>query len=135
MLLARYLVMMPKIAEASVENSPSRPTGIHLPTFLFFLFVHLCALGISAGRFPFLSHFPHNGETFALGVMLTAQILSISILSPLLMRSFSSSLVAIAIAWPMAELAAFIADVPAGRAALAEGYVSIWIFVLMLWIR
>jgi hypothetical protein len=67
--------------------------------------------------------------------MLAVQIGVASLLFPALLANFNATILAIATAWPMAQLAAYLSDSTALQFALGELYVSAWLAGLYLWAR
>jgi hypothetical protein len=78
---------------------------------------------------------PRAGEQFALFVMLAAQAGAAALLFPLLLQNIRSTILAVAAAWPLAQLAAFLADAQMNQWMAGELYVSIWLVTLHLWAR
>jgi hypothetical protein len=95
----------------------------------------LTALGLAAFRIPLSARYPAAAEQWALGLMLVAQIAGSVLLFPILLNSAGSTLIAIALAWPICELASFLADADLRTFAVGELYVSTWLIVLYLWRR
>jgi hypothetical protein len=111
--------------------SPNRVPGVAM---VLWLAVQIGALALSACRVPLALGMPSASEQSALAVMLIIQVAAAAFFSPLLLTSRRQTLIAIIVAWPMAQLASFLADVPPQRVAFGEAYVSIWILTLALWI-
>jgi len=99
------------------------------------LLIQLTALGLCAMRAAFWARVPRAGEQLALYVMLAVQVGASAMLFPLLLRNVRWTIFAIAAAWPLGELAAFLADVPMRRFAQAEWFVTLWLVTLYLWSR
>jgi len=114
-----------------------RPVS-NLPTaaaMVAWLGVQLAALGICAARFPLWARAPRATEQLALFAMLAAQTAAASLLFPILLRNIRSTLIAIVVAWPMAELASFLADASTDRLIGTELFVSVWLVTLHLYSR
>jgi hypothetical protein len=116
---------------ATEKPVSAEPYGIAL---VIWLILQMCALAISAGRVMLWSHSPRAGEQIALADMLAAQIIAASVLLPLL-RGRRTVLILIVTAWPMAQLASFLADVPTHRLLVGETYVCIWLIIVHVWSR
>jgi hypothetical protein len=97
------------------------------------LVTQLIALGICAGRAMLWARAPRAGEQLALFVMLAMQIAMSALLFPHLLGSVRCTLLAIATAWPMAQLAAYLSDEPLIHLVLGELYVSAWMIGLAIW--
>ena len=95
----------------------------------------LTALGLSAFRIPLSAHYPAAAEQWAMGLMLVSQIAGSAALFPILLRDAKSTLIAIALAWPICELASFLADANLKTFESGELYVSVWLITLYLWNR
>jgi len=112
--------------------------GNNLPmaaAMLAWLGVQLAALAISAMRIQLWARSPRAAEQLGLIVMLATQTAIASLLFPILLQNIRSTIVAIAVAWPMAELASFLADASTHRFVSGEIYVSIWLVTLHLFTR
>jgi hypothetical protein len=119
-----------------MARSPQKISGINGPVaaaLAVWLGVQVAALGLSALRVRFWARSPLAGEQLGLFVMLAAQVGTASLLFPLLLNNLRSTLIAVATAWPFAELAAFLADVRGSRWIAGEVYVSVWLVTLYLW--
>ncbi|HEX4055529.1 MAG TPA: hypothetical protein VHX86_14790 [Tepidisphaeraceae bacterium] len=97
------------------------------------LAAQLAALGLCAMRIMLWARAPRAGEQLALYAVLATQIAASALLFPLLMRNLSCAVFAIVTAWPLAQLAAFLADTPIHQLLAAESYVSLWLIALYLW--
>jgi hypothetical protein len=111
----------------SVKNLPAAAAMVA------WLGVQLAALAVCAMRFPLWARSPVATEQLAMIVMLATQTAAAALLFPVLLRNIRSALIAIAVAWPMGELASFLADSSASRFVMGEIYVSIWCLTLHLW--
>jgi hypothetical protein len=67
--------------------------------------------------------------------MLAVQIAASALIFPNLLGTLASTTLAVASAWPMAQLASYIADAPATSLIRGELYVSVWLITLHLWNR
>jgi hypothetical protein len=112
---------------------PRRPPSI--AGIALWLAWQLTALGLSAFRVPLSAHYPAAAEQWALALMLASQIAGSALLFPILLKDAKSTLVAIALAWPICELASFLADADQMTFAVGELYVSAWLIALYLWNR
>jgi len=56
-----------------------------------------------------------------------------ALLFPLLLRNRRQTILTIATAWPMGQMACFLADAPVDRFIAAEALVTLWIVALALW--
>jgi hypothetical protein len=99
------------------------------------LAVQLAALGLCAVRAAFWARAPHATEQLALYAMLAVQVGVSAILFPLLLRNLRWMIFALVTAWPLGELAGFLADVSVRRFAMAELFVSLWLVMLYFWSR
>jgi hypothetical protein len=95
----------------------------------------LAALIVAATRVQLWVRAPAASEQLALAYMLAGQIAAASLLFPALLASLNSTILAIATAWPMAQLAAYLSDSNALQCLLGELYVSAWLAGLHLWAR
>jgi hypothetical protein len=111
--------------------SPNRAPAVAMALWLA---VQIGALALSAFRIPLAIGLPPAAEQSALAVMLVIQVSAAALLSPLLLATRRQTFIAIAVLWPMGELASFLADAPLPRAALGEAYVSAWLLTLSLWV-
>ena len=102
---------------------------------VIWLAVQVCALAVSAARIRLWASAPQASEQLALAVLLAAQIGSASLLMPRLLASGRSTLIAIVTAWPLGELASFLADQPLARFIAAQAYVSVCLLGLYCWTR
>ena len=99
------------------------------------LCAQIAALAACADRIVFWARSPAAVEQLALGVMLTAQIGVSALLFPYLLGNKGSTLLAIVTGWPMAQLAAYMADASRRQLLLGELYVSCWVIGLCLFSR
>jgi len=97
------------------------------------LAIQLTALAVSAFRVRLSIAMPAAGEQSALALMLITQVAASSLLFPLLLRSRRQTILTIATAWPMGQLACFLADAPVHRFIAAQALVTLWIVALALW--
>jgi hypothetical protein len=111
--------------------SNTRASGV---AFGLWLAVQIGALALSAFRVPLAVGLPLAAEQSALPVMLITQTAAAAFLAPLLVNSRRSTIIAIAAAWPMGELAALLADAAASRVILSETYITLWILALACWV-
>jgi hypothetical protein len=120
--------MMTAIAkqDSGVSGAAGAAVGI-------WLIVQLAALGVSAIRFMFWARSPAAGEQMGLNVMLMVQIGAAALLFPVLLQDLRCAIIAVVTAWPLAQLAGFLADASSGRWIEGELYVSLWLVTLHLW--
>jgi hypothetical protein len=119
-------------ANAALERPVSaEPYGTAMVVWLT---LQLCALALSASRTMLWSRSPRASEQLALAVMLVTQIVAAALLLPLL-RGRRTVLILAATGWPMAQLAAFVADASFHRVVLGEVYVCVWLIVVHVWSR
>jgi hypothetical protein len=111
--------------------SNTRASGV---AFGVWLAVQIGALALSAFRVPLAVGLPLAAEQSALPVMLVTQAAGAAFLAPLLLNSRRGTIIAIAAAWPMGELAALLADAPTSRVILPETYITLWILALACWV-
>jgi hypothetical protein len=111
--------------------SPNRAPAIAMALWLA---AQIGALALSAFRVPLSIALPQPAEQSALALMLLIQIAAAAFLSPLLLTTPRQTIIALTVAWPMAQLASFLSDTTYRRTALAETYVSLWILTLSLWL-
>jgi hypothetical protein len=97
--------------------------------------LQLAAVGIASARISLSAHYPRAGEELALAVMLVSQTGAASLFFPILCSSIRSTFIAIAVAWPMAAIASFLADAPTQQWIASEAYISIWIIALYFFQR
>jgi hypothetical protein len=97
------------------------------------LAAQVAALGIAAARVPLWARSPAAGEQLAFAIMLATQIAAASLLFPSLFQSRKLLVIAVATAWPLGELASFLADASISQWAAGEAYVTLWIVGLYLW--
>jgi hypothetical protein len=113
------------------RNSPLS-AGLSVSVWLA---AQVAALAIAAARVPLWARSPAAGEQLALAIMLATQIATASLLFPSLFQSKKLLVIAIATAWPLGELASFLADASKAQWAAGEAYVTLWIVGLHLWAR
>ena len=128
--IAGYAATM-TASSATEKPVSAEPYGIAL---VIWLTLQICALAISAGRVMLWSHGPRAGEQIALAEMLAAQIIAASVLLPLL-RGRRTVLILIVTAWPMAQLASFLADAGTHRLIFGQTYVCLWLMIVHVWSR
>jgi len=109
----------------------AEPYGMAMVVWLA---LQMCALALSAGRTMLWARSPRASEQLGLAVMLVTQIVAASLLLPLLCGR-RTVLILAATGWPMAQLAAFVADASFHRVILGETYVSVWLVVVHVWSR
>lgn len=114
-------------------NRPQWPESA--VAILLWLALQLAALAASAFRFTLWARMPPAPEQLALPVMLATQVAAAALLFPALLRDFRAAAIAIATAWPMAQLASFLGDADAATWAAGELYVSFWLITLYVWGR
>jgi hypothetical protein len=95
--------------------------------------IQIAALAASAFRVRLAPEMDGATEHAALAVMLVTQVGASSLLSATLLRDFRSTSIAIATAWPVALLAAVLADVGLRQFFVAETYVTVWLAGLFFW--
>jgi hypothetical protein len=118
------------------SGEQDQPTpGSAAAALVVWLGTQLAVLGICAGRAMMWARAPRAGEQLALFVMVAMQIAMSALLFPHLLGNLRSTIPAIATAWPMAQLAAYLSDAPASHLVLAELYVWAWMIGLHLWLR
>jgi len=120
------------------QVSTDSRVGNNLPmaaAMLTWLGVQLAALGLCSMRIPLWAKSSRATEQLSLIVMLATQTAVASLLFPILLQNIRSTIIAIAVACPMAELASFLADISVRQFAVCEIYVSIWLVTLYLWAR
>jgi hypothetical protein len=109
--------------------------SITIGGIILWLVWQLGALAIVALRIPLSARYPIAGEKWGLGVILVAQIAGISIFFTFLVTNFSATIITLALAWPMGELAGILTDAAGRSVILGECYVSAWIVTLFLWMQ
>jgi hypothetical protein len=114
------------------ESKTGRATAIGM---VIWLTIQMAALGLSAGRVALWARAPQATEQLALTIMLATQIGASALIFPHLLGTRRATILAIASAWPMALLAAQLADAPFAILVRGELYVSIWLISLHLWTR
>jgi hypothetical protein len=114
----------PPISSAAVAWAPATWLG-----------VQLAALGLCAMRVMFWARAPSAGEQLALDAMLAVQVAASALLFPLLLRDLRFTIFAVVSAWPLGQLAAFLADAQPLQWARAELFVTLWLVALHLWSR
>jgi hypothetical protein len=114
------------------EREIDRPAATGLAVWLC---VQLAAIGISAARIALWARAPQATERLALVLMVASQIGASSLIFPHLLGTRGATILAIASGWPMALLAAQLADAPFSILVRAELYVSIWMISLHFWTR
>jgi hypothetical protein len=102
-------------------------------TLALWLGAQLAAIAVAAARVPLWARVPPTVEQLALTILVATQIGAASLLFPNLVRGKSTLLIAIATAWPLAELATFLADAAPSQLVAQEAYVSVWLVVLHVW--
>jgi hypothetical protein len=114
------------------ERENDRPAAAGLAVWLS---VQLAAIGISAARVTLWARAPQATEQLALVLTLATQIGASALIFPHLLGTRGATALAIASGWPMALLAAQLADAPFSILIRGELYVSIWLISLHLWTR
>jgi hypothetical protein len=118
------------------STRPKLPTKtLDAPSLAAWMLIQLMALAASAFRVRFWARQPLAAEQLGLATMLATQIAAGSLLFPMLLRNWRSTIVAIAAAWPLALLASFLADAELHRLVLGEAYVSVWLITLFVFAR
>jgi hypothetical protein len=120
--------------QALDKPAPATPVSA-AAALVIWLAAQLAALGICACRAMLWARAPRAGEELSLFVMLAMQIAMSALLFPHLLGNLRSTIPALATAWPMAQLAAYLSDAPATHLVLAELYVWAWMIGLALWAR
>jgi hypothetical protein len=109
-----------------------RPAAAGLAVWLS---VQLAAIGISAARVALWARAPLATEQLALILMLATQVGASALIFPHLLGTRGATILAVASGWPMALLAAQLADAPFPILLRAELYVTIWLISLHFWNR
>jgi hypothetical protein len=112
------------------KNELDKPAAIGI---VIWLFVQVAALGLCAGRIGLWARAPQATEQSALVVMLAVQVGISSLIFPHLLGTVGSTVLAVASAWPMGQLACYLSDASPGALLRGELYVSIWLLTLHLW--
>jgi hypothetical protein len=102
---------------------------------VIWLTVQIAALGMCAARVSLWARAPQATEQLSLVLMLAAQVGASALIFPHLLGTRGTTILAVASGWPMALLAAQLADAPFSILVRAELYVSIWLISLHLWTR
>jgi hypothetical protein len=100
---------------------------------LIWLIVQLAAIGLCAARFSLWARAPQAMEQLALAVLLAVQVGAASLIFTHLLSNGRGLILAIASAWPMAELASFLSDTPWLPFLRGESFVTVWLISLWLW--
>jgi hypothetical protein len=98
------------------------------------LAIHLAAISLCVGRFGLWARAPQAVERSGLAILLAFQAAAAALLFPYLLRSISSTLLAVASAWPMAVLASQLSDAPFGTVS-GELFITLWLVTLHFWSR
>src|SRR5258706_10388140 len=121
----------PMSAEASPSPSETAPVTrarvlSDLLVLLLWLLLQLAMLALAAGQIRLSDHFPRPAEGMALAEMAIVQICFSAMLAPMLFRSPGITLMMIATAWPMLQLAGLLSVAPAATILLVATYVTLW---------
>ena len=103
--------------------------------FILWLTGQLAALLLSASRIALWARAPRATEQLALPMLLAFQVGVSSLIFPHLLRTWRQTILVIASAWPLAQLASYLGDAPASALVRCEVYVCIWLITLHLWRR
>jgi len=95
--------------------------------------VQLAALGLSAERIALWTGAPSSMEQYALVFIVAVQAGVSALIFPHLLCSRSSTILAVAFAWPMAQLASYLSDTSGIVLLRSEIYISIWLLSLHLY--
>src|SRR3954463_6082324 len=107
--MPRQLASPPKLEDSAAP--PAAPVAPLVGPALLWLCLQLAVLALIASRVPFSApkRFPQPAEVLALKVMLSVQIIGSALFFPLLMASFTTAVMTIAMAVPFVLVAAFFA--------------------------
>jgi hypothetical protein len=112
---------------------PPQKATISVISMTIWLLVQIGALALAAFRWQLAITMPRATEQSALAMMLIAQVSCASLLFPFIMRNCKLVIISVVSAWPMAQLAAMLAEVPPPRWIYAEAFVSFWLITLAVW--
>ncbi len=111
------------------------PKSLRAAPLAMWIAVQLGALALGAWQAPLARLFTQPAQRAALDEMAVIQIAVASVAFTMLTADLFTTLATIAIAWPMLQLAGFIAAAPAGAVIAAGLYISAWIVGLGLMAR
>ena len=97
------------------------------------LIVQLSTLALAALRVRFWASAPSNSEQFALIMVLSVQIALAALMLPQLFRDRASATIVILTAWPLGELASFLAGQSLVRFAVAETNATMLLVAFYFW--
>jgi len=112
-----------------IEPDSSTDRNFLLPLAAW-LALSLLILGIPALRLPLSANYPRPAESLALHVFLVSQFVLSALLFPILLRNLRFALWIIVATCPFVFLAAFLAFIPATRAALCALDLTLWLLAL-----
>jgi len=110
----------------------SSPDANFILPLAAWLTLSVLILGIPALRFPLSANYPRPAESMALHVFLVSEFLLSALLFPILLRNLRFSLLIVLVTCPFVFLAAFLAFIPASRAALCAIDLTLWLLALRL---
>jgi hypothetical protein len=126
-----------------ISNVPTAPATTITPTacqsrtsslcILAWLTIQAAALALAATRVSLWARAPAATEIFAIPILLVVQILSASLLSPVLAAHWRSAAIALASVWPFAVLAGLLGAQSIETIVRSGAYVSGWLIVLWVW--
>ncbi len=105
-----------------LTSQPIRPAAV-----IIWVLIQLAALGIGSGGTPLWAHHPRPAESIGADEMMVVQISAAAMLFPFLFPNFSTTLAAIALAWPFLQLAGWLSATAASNLLGASLFVSLWI--------
>jgi hypothetical protein len=113
-----------------LDSTHNRTSAI---AFIVWLVAQLIAIAIGACHIQLWARAPEATEHLTLAIMLAIQAGTSALIFPHLLGTRTGTILAIASAWPMAELAAQLADAPSNILIRSELYVSFWLIALHFW--
>jgi hypothetical protein len=115
---------------ASVLDQPARPAGVFWPIALW-LAIQGGALVLAAARVPLSARYPGPEELLGVHLTMIVQVTASAMLFPVLLRSVSSWIIAVAATVPFLQLSAFLAALTDNqRVAFCSLYVAGWLTAL-----
>ena len=115
----------PTAAGKPIAESPT-------PAVILWLIIQAMAIAISSFRVSLWIHSPDATEYIALTILLAMQILASALLSPRLCHDYSTTLVAIATAWPFIVAADFLSTAPVSSVTWVGAYMTVWLAAIAI---